>query len=661
VNKRTSNKRMMNKRTIIGLVSAGALFAGVGIARTAVVTERVVTDEALSLAQQTGQPVWETYQRNVWLAWVGCTIAVGGVSGVAAALYAREEEIDEISLRASDLRDRTASVLPQIRTLFGERTSPALPARERDRVRPAASDRPDRFAAPELEASEIAPPEIAPPNIMPPTFGAVDSVNSDAAPIAPSAPGDDLRLSPTLDSPEASAPEVATPDDDRSVDLSDDRAAALHTPIDLDANAKLDHLFESESGLNFTLEADTADPSAPPAREEALVSDRNEFVEHFSGSLGPPLARSLEDDEIARPDRDEPSERAESGTPLSERSPLEIVASSLETSRSAASPAEIAAPAWFAALVTAPALCVAGDDLNDTVARTKTDLLEAIVAQRLDLGHECVVCDPLGQATHWHGCKRFGQNEDYPAIDAAIAAIVAEIETRSIAANDGQTDFGLLTLACFSFSLWVELCASSPLLVARAKEAARVSVFLLAIEDELPPDWTAFGQSELAFPDDLFLELAIDAPDANTDDRATPTARVRYPRTPRHAANERGSTAGTSAEIDLSALRDTALARAPRLQSRLPLPVPDAAAAPTPESVRSSAVAPTGRSPLQNPDETGYPMTDRVGADKLRSQIALFQSLNMTREQIIVAVWDVRDPTSAEYELASTFYDRLTS
>ena len=45
---------------------------------------------------------------------------------------------------------------------------------------------------------------------------------------------------------------------------------------------------------------------------------------------------------------------------------------------------------------------------------------------------------------------------------------------------------------------------------------------------------------------------------------------------------------------------------------------------------------------------------------QLRSQIALFQGLGMTREQIVIAVWDVRDPDSDEYQIASAFYDRLT-
>jgi hypothetical protein len=53
-------------------------------------------------------------------------------------------------------------------------------------------------------------------------------------------------------------------------------------------------------------------------------------------------------------------------------------------------------------------------------------------------------------------------------------------------------------------------------------------------------------------------------------------------------------------------------------------------------------------------------MADSETEKQLRSQIALFQNLGMTREQIVVAVWDVRNPDSDEYEIASAFYDRLT-
>lgn len=103
---------MVNKRTVIGVVSAGALLLGVAITRSAVTTERIVTDEALTLAQQTGQPVWETYKRNLWLAWMGSIVAVAGVSGVAASLYARDEEIDEIADRVSGVRDRLVTTVP---------------------------------------------------------------------------------------------------------------------------------------------------------------------------------------------------------------------------------------------------------------------------------------------------------------------------------------------------------------------------------------------------------------------------------------------------------------------------------------------------------------------------------------------------------------------
>jgi len=93
----------VSNRTIVAIVSALALLGGVGIARSVVSIDRVVTDEAFQISETTGQPTWETKPRNVWLAWVGGALAIAGVAGVGAALYARDEDLEELFDRLRSL------------------------------------------------------------------------------------------------------------------------------------------------------------------------------------------------------------------------------------------------------------------------------------------------------------------------------------------------------------------------------------------------------------------------------------------------------------------------------------------------------------------------------------------------------------------------------
>jgi hypothetical protein len=723
---------MVNKRTIIGVVSAGALLMGVGIARNVVTTERIVTDEAFNLAQQTGQPVWETYQRNVWLAWVGSVIAVAGVSGVAASLYARDEEIEDIADRASGLRDRLATTVPALRAISAERRRalplPSSDPLESDPLESAVAESADELTEISDEAATnrlkkfptaapitapikapIAAPITLQPNTTPPLHltrtsdplhdRPNDRPNDHLQPLSsPDNPSPREDLEACAETDPTSDGEWLDPLDlrDHATPRSKNTAEQIADPIHSfsDDAKELEPLFLSEPSLDDWGVSQTQVMSLPDESSEDLVQERDEAEpaeerdDHDEPQDYPDddndganyLETSIEADFpiSASASRDLGSaahDARSSEHPASElgATPLKTVSLAAHSTDPTPTSATVLTP-----LVAAPLLCVCGDDSQETIVIAKANLLRELIDQRLDRGHKCIVCDPYDEAQTWRGCDRLGQNEDYATIDVAIATIVAELETRLEALKTGQADFSPITLVCFCASDWIDRCASAPLLAARAIDAARVAIALLLVEIAPPKRWSAFGHNALNFPNDAFIELELDTsdvefadaePEANIigldasigaaplgQNQISSTQKADNPiRSPIAVAWLRDPTRPETDTFETIALPEfnTPLFSAPPIRSRPPLTVPPIRPA---AEIKENLVG--DLSP--NQAENSYSMADSETEKQLRSQIALFQNLGMTREQIVVAVWDVRNPDSDEYEIASAFYDRLT-
>lgn len=656
---------MLNKRTIIGVVSTGAILLGVGIARSAVTTERIVTDEAFNLAQQTGQPVWETYKRNVWLAWVGSVIAVAGVSGVAASLYAREEEIDEIADRALGLRDRLASTVPALRSISIERQR-VLP--------PPAASVPIPPNSLEPSSHDVSPTRLKKSQATPESSSMLNpESNSESNPEVSleSKPESNPEVSPTIPS-QTPSPLHLTSDPLHTPSTTDDRSgssplAALDTDEPPSEAEWLNPLeLRHHPSARSQTEPDLPTQSREIPDEAQELQELQELEPLFLAEpalddwgVSSPRAMSLSDEtdaDVIFPSF--PVDDVEAGDGLDEdvhdRYTDEV------------SPPKATSTPWLSSLVTAPLLCVCGDNQQDAIVVAKTNLLRELIDQRLNRGHKCIVCDPYDEAKTWRGCDRFGQQEDFATIDVAIATIVAEIETRLEAIKTGQADFSPISLICFQPSDWIDRCASAPLLAARTIDAARVAVSLLLIEITPPKQWSAFGHNTLSFPENAFVELELDLSDATLDGDTSPENLNGS-----NPASSRTSDDDTASPLPIAWLRDptrsgsatfetiplpefnTPLFSAPPIRSRPPLTVPPIhPSSPTSQSLVNNLPP--------NQAENSYPMADSETEKQLRSQIALFQNLGMTREQIVVAVWDVRNPDSDEYEIASAFYDRLT-
>ncbi len=658
---------MVNKRTIMGVVSAGAILLGVGIARSAVTTERIVTDEAFNLAQQTGQPVWETYKRHVWLAWIGSVVAIAGVSGVATSLYARDEEIEDIADRALGLRDRLATTVPALRAISAERhralppnpsPNPSNSLESVDELENSS----DEAATNRLKKSSIATPISAP--VSTPIAAPISTpiaLQPNTTPPLNLTRTNDLPHDPPYDrSQPPSSPDDPSPQEDLEDFVNNEPTSD---------DEWLDPLDVRDTSTLRTWEID--EPIAQTADSVSTLSDdAKEFEPLFLSepslddwSLSPTQAMSF---------ADESSENL-----ALEREDAEPVEELDDDPLNLDPDPDPASATFLTSLVTASLLCVCGDDSQETIVVAKANLLRELIDQRLDRGHKCIVCDPQDEAQTWRGCDRLGQNEDYAMIDVAIATIVAELETRLEVTKTGQADFSPITLVCFHPSDWIDRCASAPLLAARTIDADRVAISLILIETAPPKQWGAFGHNALSFPNDAFLELELDISDTEFDDpepgretmslnsqtdaansannRISPSQNGDLSRHPVAIAWVRDPTRPEANAFETIALPEfnTPLFSAPPIRSRPPLTVPPAR--PTTETEQNLV---GDLSP--NQAENSYPMADSETEKQLRSQIALFQDLGMTREQIVVAVWDVRNPDSDEYEIASAFFDRLT-
>ncbi|TAF56312.1 MAG: hypothetical protein EAZ61_03420, partial [Oscillatoriales cyanobacterium] len=192
------------------------------------------------------------------------------------------------------------------------------------------------------------------------------------------------------------------------------------------------------------------------------------------------------------------------------------------------------------------------------------------------------------------------------------------------------------------------------------------------IETTPPKQWSAFGHSALSFPENAFIELELDISEVtpcdttspeNSGDQDEPTTLRPHDSdddaaSPLPIAWLRDPTRPDAPTFETIALPDfnTPLFNAPPIRSRPPLTAPPV----HPSSPSSQNLENLVNNLPPNQAENSYPMADSETEKQLRSQIALFQNLGMTREQIVVAVWDVRNPDSDEYEIASAFYDRLT-
>jgi hypothetical protein len=671
---------MPNKRTMIGVVSAGALLIGVGIARSVVTTERIVTDEAFNLAQQTGQPVWETYQRHIWLAWIGSVIAVAGVSGVAASLYARDEEIDDIADRVLTVRDRVATTVPALRAISRERHR-SLPPQTSEESADEQQNSSEEAATNRLKKSSVVTPISAPIKTPIPTPIALQP--NTTPPLNLTRTSDPLHAAPQVPAQTSSSPDDLSLLEEEEPEALEKQEDCVNNPPTL-SEEWLDPLDLRDNVTSRSREIDKpiaqpADPFSDLSDLSDLNEDENEFEPLF---LSEP---SLEDWGISSVRAMSLADEASEDLVLdrNETEPIETFKTQLDQKPDNAHLTPDPASAnLLAALVTTSLVCVCGDNSQETIATAKANLLRELIDQRLDRGHKCIVCDPYDEVQTWRGCDRLGQNEDYAMIDVAIATIVAELETRLEAITTGQADFSPITLVCFHPSDWIDRCASAPLLAARTIDSAKVAISLILIETAPPKQWGAFGHNALSFPDNAFLELELDLSETeltNLELRAeiqTPTApdpdpidRAQTPQAQNHPPETTGDPSGhpvaiawvrDPSRLDANALEtialpefNTPLFSAPPIRSRPPLTVPPGHPITETEQNLVGNLSP-------NQAENSYPMADSETEKQLRSQITLFQDLGMTREQIIVAVWDVRTPDSDEYEIASAFYDRLT-
>ncbi|MFB2832951.1 helicase HerA domain-containing protein [Floridanema evergladense] len=89
----------------------------------------------------------------------------------------------------------------------------------------------------------------------------------------------------------------------------------------------------------------------------------------------------------------------------------------------------------------------------------KTSFAEWLVAERLKLGHEIIICDPHREYGQWEGLKVVGDGMDYEAIDKELVSYTSKIKERyKQRAKTKNYNPVPITIICDEFTGWADRC-----------------------------------------------------------------------------------------------------------------------------------------------------------------------------------------------------------
>ena len=92
----------------------------------------------------------------------------------------------------------------------------------------------------------------------------------------------------------------------------------------------------------------------------------------------------------------------------------------------------------------------------------KTSFAEWLVAERLKLGHEIIICDPHREYGQWEGLKVVGDGMNYEAIDKELVAFTNKIKERyKFRSKTKNYNPVPITIICDEFTGWADRCEGS--------------------------------------------------------------------------------------------------------------------------------------------------------------------------------------------------------
>ena len=173
----------------------------------------------------------------------------------------------------------------------------------------------------------------------------------------------------------------------------------------------------------------------------------------------------------------------------------------------AALPAVSPSRDWLAELVDTRHALVIGQS-----GAGKTVLTHAVAMLRARRGDQVLVCDPDARPGMWPGCTAVGGGDDYPAIEAQLRQVVAEVERRRKARAEGQREFGPLTLVLSEAGDIMSECPSArPLFESMLRRARKLNASLLVdVQDDQASTLDLEGATQLKKNFSMVLDLRLE-------------------------------------------------------------------------------------------------------------------------------------------------------
>lgn len=163
----------------------------------------------------------------------------------------------------------------------------------------------------------------------------------------------------------------------------------------------------------------------------------------------------------------------------------------------------------------------------------KTSFAEWLVAERLRLGHEVIICDPHREFGQWEGLKVVGDGMDYEAIDKELIAFTTKIKERyKQRAKTPNYNPVPITIICDEFTSWSQRCEGAAEFFAEClTDIRKVNMHALFISHAKTNAATGGKKGMSKTKDAGLLELELEAKVNPQTRKASPKlkGKLRYP------------------------------------------------------------------------------------------------------------------------------------